>query len=342
MLWFWWFSYSFSFYNVAYLVPFMLLFIAFGYGSIFYLIGIVDNIYYKSIAFFALSFISPFGFNWLKPELIFINSYLDTSKIAFLIIIISIALCIRYKNYYFLLLLIFTINYNKSEILKPNLNIYMPQYNVDQNFKWNKKQQSNIIIDNFKNIDYAIKNNYDLIVLPETAFPLALNKYEKLTSILREKSKKISIISGALEQKNGQMYNSTYFFDNNKTQIANKMVLVPFGEAVPLPKIFRDLINNIIYDGADDYEVALYPTTFNIKGTKFRNAICYEATTNKIYQNLDTPYVIVTSNNAWFTPSIEPTLQNMLLKYYANKYNLFIFHSANSSQNKIIRQGNTW
>jgi len=62
---------------------------------------------------------------------------------------------------------------------------------------------------------------------------------------------------------------------------------------------------------------------------KFRNAICYEATTNKIFNNLDTKYMIAISNNAWFSPSIQPTLQKLLFKYYENKYNVKIFSVTN-------------
>ena len=133
------------------------------------------------------------------------------------------------------------------------------------------------------------------------------------------------------------IYNSTYLIDNTKVQISNKVVLVPFGEAVPLPKLLRDFINNQFYNGAKDYQTAKKPTTFVIKNIKFRNAICYEITTDKIYQDLDTSYIIAISNNAWFVPSIEPTLQSLLLKYYAKKYNVIIYHSTNGSPNQIIK-----
>ena len=75
-----------------------------------------------------------------------------------------------------------------------------------------------------------------------------------------------------------------------------------------------------------------------IKGEKFRNAICYEATTDKIFENIgDTKYMVVISNNAWFIPSIEPTLQHLLLKYYSKKYDMNIFLVVNASENRIYR-----
>ena len=47
--------------------------------------------------------------------------------------------------------------------------------------------------------------------------------------------------------------------------------------------------------------------------------------------------MIMISNNAWFTPSIEPTLQHLLLKYYSKKYGVTIFHVVNGSENRIYR-----
>jgi len=213
----------------------------------------------------------------------------------------------------------------------------MPEYNLNQDEKWDRKYLNKIVDTNIQNIDYAILNNYDLVILPETAFPILLNKQENLLAVLKEKSKDITIVTGALSLDKNQYLNSTYMFKNQKLSIANKVVLVPFGEKIPLPKVLVDLINKYFFGGASDYTSALMPTDFNIKGTIFRNAICYEATTHKVYENMKSPYVIATSNNAWFTPSIEPTLQKLLLKYYAQKHNLYIYHSTNKSQNMIIK-----
>jgi apolipoprotein N-acyltransferase len=101
-------------------------------------------------------------------------------------------------------------------------------------------------------------------------------------------------------------------------------------------QFFVDLINDIFYNGAQDYSKASEPTDFLIKNEKFRNAICYEATTDKIFENLgDTKYMIAISNNAWFTPSIEPILQDLLLKYYSKRYEVNIYHVVNGTPNKV-------
>jgi len=338
VLWFWWIGYSFVYYDLIFLIPFILLAIGVLYGILFYFIGLSDNIFYKMGYIFILSFIDPFGFNWFKLELPFINSYFGTSKIEYVIILVSITLFLKYKDRYrgslggLLLILLLLSGYNKfseNNISAPAIKVMEYQTKIDQNKKWNKLYKQTIIQNNLLAIQNAIDKKNDLIIMPETAFPLVLNHTQGINTKLLDLSYQISIITGSLYEKDGLYYNSTYLYQKGKVEVAHKVVLVPFGEAIPLPEKIRNLINDLFYNGAEDYETAKNPTTFNINGVKFRNAICYEATTDEIYKNLDTPYVIVTSNNAWFTPSIQPVLQKLLMKYYKNKYNLHYFNVTN-------------
>jgi len=304
LFWFWWIGYSFIYYDLVYLIPFIVLFFAVAHGVFFWFTAIIDKVLVRIVILYLLTFFEPFGFNWFKLDLPLINTYFNTYE---------------------------------SNLSMPNLKINMPSYNIPQDRKWDTRFVNEMIEINLKNIDNAIAKGDDVVILPETAFPLALNTEEKILEILKEKSKQISIVTGAISQNNNEYLNSTYLFENGSYTIANKVVLVPFGEEIPLPKFMVNFINDTFFDGASDYSKASNPTTFTIKGVKFRNAICYEATTDDIYQNLDTPFVIASSNNAWFTPSTQPTLQKLLLRYYAKKYGLVIYHATNKSQNMIVK-----
>ncbi len=339
ILWFWWIGYSFVYYDLIYFVPIVLIAIGFVYGVLFYSIGIFNNILYRIGFIFAISFIEPFGFNWFKFELPFIYSYLGTSKIEFFLILLSLGLFSYYREIYkkrsifllfsILLSLYFYNKFNIKTIPEPSLKIVKHSTQIEQNKKWNIRYKEEILKDNFDSIENAINKNFDLIVFPETAFPLVLNKNEIMDERLRQLSYKISVVTGSLYLKDGLYYNSTYFYQNGDRKVAHKVVLVPFGEAVPMPEKIRNFINDFFYNGAKDYETAKKATSFMIKNTKFRNAICYEITTDEIYENLDTPYVIAISNNAWFTPSIQPILQKLLMQYYKNRYNLYYIDVTN-------------
>ncbi len=336
-----WMAVSLQYYDLTYIFPFVLLGIGIVFAIIFYLFSIYDNLIFRSVAIFIFTFISPFGFNWLKLELLFVDSYFSTSKIAFLVIVCSLTLFVYLKKFRFapLFLLIFALDFPKNmNIEEPNINIEMPQMMVNQDLKWQKEYLNDLVDNNFKIIENAINEKKDLVVLPETSFSFILNKKPEILNILLEYSYSIDIIVGSLYVENREIFNASYHFSNGSYEVAKKVVLVPFGEEIPFPKFMVDIINNIFYEGASDYSKALAPTDFIIKGEKFRNAICYEATTDKIFENLnDTKYMIAISNNAWFIPSIEPTLQDLLLKYYSKKYGVMIFHIVNGSKNKIYK-----
>ena len=341
ILWCYWMAVSLQYYDLIYLTPVVIIGIGLVYAIIFYLFAFYDRLTIRIAMIFAFTFFAPFGFNWMKFELIFIDSYIGTSKIDFALILISFYFIIKLKRHKILGLipLLFILDFGKGEFIdNPKANIYMPQMNIEQSLKWQKEYQTTLIEKNFEEISKAIESKKDLVVLPETAFTNVLNKNAELLERLIYLSNEIDILTGALYVENNQIYNASYFFTKGEIQVAKKVVLVPFGEEIPLPKYFVDLINKLFYNGASDYSKASTPTDFVIKGEKFRNAICYEGTTDKIFENLgDTRYMIMITNNAWFTPSIEPTLQHLLLKYYSKKYGVTIFHVANGSPNRIYR-----
>lgn len=341
ILWCYWMGVSLQYYDLAYLTPVLIIGIGLVYAIIFYLFAFYDRLTFRIITIFAFTFTAPFGFSWMKFELMFIDSYIGIEKQDLFLILVAFYFIIKLKRFKILGLipLLFTLNFEKGQYIdNPNAKIYMPQMYVKQNLKWEKDYQKTLHENNFQEINNAINQKYDLVVLPETAFTTVLNRNATLLEKLKEQSNEIDIITGALYVEDKQIYNASYHFSKGEITVAKKVVLVPFGEEIPLPKFFVDLINKIFYDGAQDYSKANQATDFEIKGEKIRNAICYEATSDKIFENLgDTKFMIAISNNAWFTPSIEPTLQDLLLKFYSKKYDVTIFHVANGSPNRIYR-----
>lgn len=341
ILWCWWMAVSLQYYDLVYLTPVILICIGTVFGIIFYFFALFDRLTFRILTIFAFTFFAPFGFNWMKFELLFIDSYIGIDKVSFLLVLVSFYFIIKLKRFKILgiIPLLFALSFPKGQYIQnPNAKIYMPQMNVNQNLRWDKQYKSILEQQNFDEINNAINQQKNLVVLPETAFTTALNRNENLLQKLKELSFKIDIITGALYVEDNQIYNASYHFSKGQIQIAKKVVLVPFGEEIPFPKVVVDFINKVFYNGAQDYSKASEPTDFVIKGEKFRNAICYEATTDKIFENLgNTEYMVAISNNAWFTPSIEPTLQHLLLKYYSKKYDVNIYHVANGSSNRIYR-----
>jgi len=339
LLWFYWIGYSFKYYHVGWMAPFITLFFALLYTLFFGMAALTKRPLYRAAVLFALSFVEPMDWNWMQMELPFINTFFGVEKWQFALILLSLALFHTLKGrvrFTALLLLVAALDFTMPQYTEPPLKIKLYASTLLQEEKWLPQNRQQIILDNLKVIAAAIREGYDLVVLPESAFPLFLNRNSQLVELLQAYSYDIDIITGALYIEEGLHYNVSYHFAGGKIEIAKKMVLVPFGEYIPLPSFIRSWVNKTFFDGASDFVTAKSPSDFLVKGVTFRNAICYEATCEELYEG-DPAYLVAISNNGWFRPSIEPTLQRLLMRFYAKKHHTIIYHSANMGGTGVIR-----
>ena len=371
LFWFWWISLSLIHYDMVWAAPIEILIIMLSYGFLFWIFPwLAEKIltYLRRVQFIApckdlewcnklhptvltvkvlglltLSYIHPFSFDWFKPELMFVESYLGIEKWQFALILVAIVLSIWRQQFLYLLLILFAYEptiYTPISIPK-DIALVTTQTNVKE--KWDETLHTAQFKALFKQIDKAIDANKTLVILPESVLPVYVNHSQKLIDSLQEKAKQISIVIGGLYWDGHTPRNSSYIFTNGKITVANKVLLVPFGEANPLPDFLSDWVNEVFYDGAVDYKASDIIIDYSINGITYRNAICFEATSEKLYEkdkNGKRPKnMIVLSNNGWFTPSIEPTLQKLLLQYYSKKYGTTIYHSVNMSESYVIQKG---
>jgi apolipoprotein N-acyltransferase len=288
---------------------------------------------------FYFDFVTPFGFAWLKPEMLLVNSFFGIDKTALGLVLASVALFIfwegrRYRAMAFLPLLL-ALDLSVRE-LSDEGQIVLAGTDYAQDEKWNRANLDAIVAANMEQIDRAIGANKAAVVLPESVFPLYLNYYPRLIETLKEKSRYITIIAGGLFSDGTEHFNSTYFFQNGEMEVAHKVVLVPFGESTEfLPRWLGRYVNAIFFDGAEDYRTAREPTDFEIGGKRYRNAICYEATVERMYENAPSRMIAIT-NNAWYHPSTEPALQRVVIRYFARKHGVIVYHAVNKSRSEII------
>ncbi|MDD2829182.1 MAG: apolipoprotein N-acyltransferase [Sulfuricurvum sp.] len=338
LLWFYWIGYSFQYYDLAWAQGV----IAIGFGVVYALyfgvLGLTSNPFLRIVLLFGLTFIWPMDFNWMQPELIFVESYFGLSKWEFILILFSLTLSKYFSGFtkiFPLLLLLGAVHTSYTPPPIPNLKIKLVTTDIPQDIKWAESEQDRLNSENIDAIQEAIEQKYDLVVLPEASFALFMNHHKYLSAYLQKLSYQIPILTGTLYEENGLNYNVSYLFQNGTITVAKKTILVPFGEYIPLPSFIKEWVDRVIFGGASDFVTADKPTDFTIHGIKFRNAICYEATREELYTP-EITYLIAMSNNGWFTPSIEPTLQNLLIRFYARKNHSVVFHSANSGGSGIV------
>ncbi len=368
LLWFWWIALSFLHYQMAWAIPLVLLFIALVYGTLFWLIAktaelltnkLIQNrsvatqriptllpptsyllpLILKSLGLLSMSYIHPFTFDWFKPELIFTESDFGIRKWQFAAILAVLVLVHWRKSLLFLPLVLLAWQPVPQISDTDNSDIALITTHTPVEAKWNKAQQPAQFQKLFSAIDSAVDATKSLVVLPESVFPVFLNRNQKLFDALHERAKRINIVTGALYWDGKTPRNAAYIFTKDgRVRVANKVILVPFGEANPLPDFLSDWVNRVFYDNAVDYKADAVISDYTIDGKTYRNAICFEATSEPLYRG-NPKRMIVLSNNGWFIPSIEPTLQRILLQYYSRKYGTTIYHAVNMAPSYTIKQG---
>ncbi|MDR2904897.1 MAG: apolipoprotein N-acyltransferase [Helicobacteraceae bacterium] len=349
ILWFWWIGLSFLYTEYPFLAPIVSVFVSAVYALIFWAISYF-NLWIRAILIAAIFyFVEPFGFNWFKPEIILSSGFFSPHFFAFPFTIFSLFLAIfsvrflRKKRIFFALNFCAIIFLTAAFILPapiapklPEIAIALANTKVTQDVKWLPKELPRQIDESLEIVDRAIEARDDLVILPEAAFPMFLNKDEIVIAELSRRGEYLTIVAGGLHLKGRLPYNSAYIFQNGEFLIADKVFLVPFGEASPLPKWAGRWINSLFFNGAEDYLTAAKATDFAIGEHNFRIAICYEIGVEKMFQDAP-PYIIAISNNGWFAPSIEPALQRLLARHYARRYGKIIYHASNESPSEIIR-----
>ncbi len=340
IFWFWWVGLSSIYFNLTYLVPLIALIMGLVYGVLFRICHLFKFDSLRLCAVFGLSFIHPLGFDWLNWGVFSVYGFFDASTKGVVCIFLIAYFCYEkyisryYKIAIVLALFFIAFHYEEKKAADLALNFTLLNTNIPQNQKYlveNIQNHSNELI---KEILKAINEKKELIVLPETAFAFDLEKdfkakYEK---ILKQLSHRIVIITGAFSTKEDKIYNSTYIFNQGEVYVLNKHFLVPFGEELPL---FKDLVRSYFLPNMQEFSQGPMLSKYKLNDQTVTNAICYEATKEQIYKGSE--LIIAISNNAWFDHSSEYKLQQLLMKFYANKYGVSVYHAVNGKENAIIK-----
>ncbi|WP_027326907.1 apolipoprotein N-acyltransferase [Helicobacter pametensis] len=343
LLWFYWVGFSFVYFGFAYLVPLISLVVACIYMLIFALALYSSNLIYRLIFLLSLSFIHPFGFDWMNLDSFLAYSYFGVSKSdLFMILVALVSAYFAYNQASkFLFILSAFLILCALEFPSPKPNPPLPYkfslLNTDfsQDLKWQKTYAAHNATLQLKMIHRSIQEHSKLIILPETAFPFVL-EHSIYFQMLKDLSAQSTLVVGALREKDGKLYNSTYVFQNHKVHIFDKVVLAPFGEKIPLPDLLAKPLSKIFLgDGAPQFSPSLKFGYFTLGEKTFKSVICYEGTSARAYED-SPPYLIVISNNAWFPHSIQPALQKNLMKYYSKLHQTTILHASNGSPSFVI------
>lgn len=218
--------------------------------------------------------------------------------------------------------------------------IALAQTNVDPHIKWDPKYYHQ----NFLKFKYlyltARYKHARLVIFPETIFPYLWNYDNQMESDIKKVigEVKTPVIMGLPYSKKNNYYNASLFFDEN-AQVKGlylKRHLVPFGEYIPLRKIFFWVEK--IYPIAN-YASGERTPLFEFKGTKFGVLICYEIMFSNLIKDIvsrGADFIINQSDEGWFGKSSEIYLMHQIAVFRAIEARRTIVRVTNTGLTAVI------
>lgn len=213
------------------------------------------------------------------------------------------------------------------------------QGNIPQDMKW-QPDKTRATLDSYARMAAAAPAR--LIVLPETALPLFESELpeayrDDLVALGQRNGGDVlaGLPTGLLD---GAYYNSVVSFGSAPSQRYSKVHLVPFGEYIPLKKVWGWVIEVLHIPLSDFARGAIDQRPLAIGGQWVAADICYEdAFGEEIIRQLPEASVLVNvSNLAWFGDSLAPWQHAQMSQMRALETGRMMLRATNTGLTAII------
>ena len=197
----------------------------------------------------------------------------------------------------------------------PPVKVSLVQTNVPEEDKLNTEAFYRHLPRLWALLEETLKENPDLIVFPESAFPFRFPYLMEEGQRLLEASKKVPIIVGLVDvdfsSERVEPKNSVFLLKGGKVQDRyDKVKLLPFGEFVPFPFGFaKDIFGAI---AGIDFVKGKGPKCFDLGLYRISTPICFEVSHFFFIRSMGkcSDMVVVLTNDGWFRDS-DGTFQHM-------------------------------
>ncbi|MCM8792186.1 MAG: apolipoprotein N-acyltransferase [Candidatus Omnitrophica bacterium] len=228
------------------------------------------------------------------------------------------------------------------------LKVSLIQGNIPQELKWQEYTGDFIIERYFKLTLQSLKEDPDLIIWPEASLPGIKGKdplyYMRLLEFIREIRK--PVLFGIVSYQEGRYYNTAELIidEKNPPQFYQKLHLVPFGEYIPLKKIFSFLEAMVPigdFSKGKDYTVFTIITSYHyhLSPTKFSVLICFEDLfphLSRGFVRQGAEFLVNITNDAWFGRSPAALQHLMASVFRAVENRVYLLRCANTGISAFI------
>ncbi|MBI5675032.1 MAG: apolipoprotein N-acyltransferase [Nitrospirae bacterium] len=220
------------------------------------------------------------------------------------------------------------------------------QGNIDQGIKWDKQHSENIL-NTYKKLSIrASAGAPDIIVWPESSFPFIYGYDEKPTAELQEFQKNLhaSLLFGSVTAKNDKagntlLSNSAVLLSREGKLLStyDKIHLVPYGEYIPLKKLFPFI--NKLTAGIGDFVPGKEPVVMKASFANIGNLICYEIIFPGLvrkFVNQGADLLVTITNDAWFGRTSAPYQHFSMAVFRAVENRVPVVRAANTGISGFI------
>ncbi len=216
------------------------------------------------------------------------------------------------------------------------------QGNVDQAVKWDRQYQARTL-ETYERLARRVALDHpSLIVWPETALPFFLRLEPQLGARVRAFVAEIGIpmlVGSPDASEDRHLYNSAFLVgvDGTIRGRYDKRHLVPFGEYVPLPRVFFFL--DKIVTGIGDFGRGRRATVFAGAGRPFSVMICYEVifpAEVREFTRAGAEFLVNITNDAWFGRSGAPYQHLAMAAMRAVENGSYLVRAANTGISAVI------
>ena len=228
--------------------------------------------------------------------------------------------------------------------------IVVIQPNIPQKEKWLPENREKIIEKMIAMTQQSLKDKPDLIIWPEAALPLLLEKETALCDRLQKlvEQEQASLMLGGpryitvplknqAEEMQKRLYNAIFLFTpDNRRQFYNKIKLVPYGEFIPLAEFFpfiSKIVPGLDYSAGDEIH------NFTLKQLNIAPSVCFEGVFPAFsarFFGAGANILINLTNDAWFGDSPGPRQHLLNIRLRALENRCYIVRCANTGISAII------
>ncbi|NRB03411.1 MAG: apolipoprotein N-acyltransferase [Rhodobacteraceae bacterium] len=292
------------------------------------------------------------GFPWAMPSQALIDSVLGQGlslagphgMILYLCLVAAVLALPAYSAIRFVVLLVacvalFFVPPPARDVPMTGATLRLVQPNAPQHEKWDPAK---IPVFLNRQLDFAAAPGApDWIVLPETALPYLMSDAQPVFDAFGARAA-APVITGIQREENGAYFNSLAVLDaqGQVTQVYDKHHLVPFGEYMPLPWLFRNLgIRGLAARADAAYTPGPGPELIDLPGLgPVLPLICYEAVFAQDARAASPrPNLLLhLTNDAWFGDFAGPQQHLSQARMRAIEQGLPVARAANTGISAMI------